>query len=67
MAQNPPPVSVNKISTANEDARTDMSKIATTLVSWYAWLSSPALSERERVRRQITASRNYYRRHADLN
>lgn len=44
-----------------------MSKIATTLVSWYAWLSSPALSERERVQRQITAARNYYRRHADLN
>ncbi len=43
-----------------------MSKIATTLVSWYDWLSSPALSERERVQRQIAASRSVIRAHTAL-
>ena len=43
-----------------------MSKIATTLVSWYDWLSSPALSERERVQRQIAASRSVILAHTAL-
>lgn len=41
-----------------------MSKIATTLVSLYDWLSRPALSERERMQRQIAEPRNNLRSYA---
>ncbi len=40
-----------------------MGKIATKLVSWYASISGPALSERERIHRQITVSVNDIRIH----
>lgn len=53
-----------KLSPPNKDERTDMSKIATTLVSLYDWLSRPALSERERMQRQIAEPRNNVRSYA---